>query len=221
MLAAAHPDVALEELAQLSLGQRNKKLFRFRDTLFGTEIEANSSCPECTEKVEFYLDSTVICSPERPTWDGKPILIEVGESQVLCNAPNSRDLEAILPFIQMEDHEAAAMELMQSCVVQYKEADVYVPVHNMPAALIENVSERIKEVDAHSEINCRLECPQCSHSWAEPFDIVSFLWQELEVKAQIILGEVQLLAKAFGWWEGDILSLSDVRRKHYIEALHE
>ena len=91
----------------------------------------------------------------------------------------------------------------------------------MPAALLDKVSERIREVDVHSEIKCRLQCPECGHSWAEPFDIVSFLWQEMEVKARIILSEVQLLAKAFGWWEGDILSLSDVRRKYYIEALND
>lgn len=221
LLAAAHPDQAMEDLARLSPGQRNQRLFRFRDQLFGTQIEANSSCPACTEAVEFTLDSQVICDPKRPTWDGEQVMLTEGDSEFVCHPPAIIDIQHILPWLEVGDEEAAAMELMHYCVTQYRYNGVFTPVEAMPMEAVEWVSEQLKTLDVHSEINCRLNCPACEHSWLEPFDITRFLWNELEVKAQIILGEVQLLAKAFGWWEGDILSLSDIRRKYYIEGLSD
>ena len=221
LLAAAHPTIAMNEFARLSIGQRNAKLFRFRDNLFGSSIEAHSQCPSCSEKVEFQLDSQVICDPTIPVWDGVEFQVDIDNSQIICRPPSSHDLETMTPFFDMEDEEGAAYELMKSCVFQWLIDGVYTPVESMSLNLVERVSEHIKTADPHAEIVCRLGCPECEHSWGEPFDIASFLWHEIENKAQIILSEVQLLARAFGWWEGDILSLSDVRRKYYIEQLHE
>ncbi|WP_299495227.1 hypothetical protein [uncultured Shewanella sp.] len=221
LLAAAHPTIAMKEFALLSIGQRNAKLFRFRDSLFGTDIEAHSQCPTCAEKVEFQLNSQVICDPNVAVWDGGERKIDIDHHQIICRPPSSHDLEAISPYLEVEDDEGAAYELIKSCVFQWLIDGVYTPIESMPITLIERVSDDIKNMDPHSEIICRLACPECEHSWGEPFDIASFLWREIENKAQIILSEVQLLARAFGWWEGDILSLSDVRRKYYIEQLHE
>jgi hypothetical protein len=221
LLSAAHPNVILNEFASLSIGQRNAKLFRFRESLFGAHLEANSSCPTCKEKVEFQLDSRVICDPNVPVWDGTEIKLESDNNLIVCRPPSSHELEKIMPFLEMGDEEDAAFELMKNCVLQLQLDGIYTPVESMPLALIELVSAKIKDVDSHSEILCRLNCPECEFSWAESFDIVSFLWLEIENKAHVILSEVQLLAKAFGWWEGDTLSLSDVRRKYYIDQLHE
>lgn len=221
LLAAAHPTIAMNEFSLLSIGQRNTKLFRFRDSLFGSDIEAHSQCPKCAEKVEFQLDSQVICDPNVPVWDGGERSIDIDNHRIICRPPTCSDLEMIAPFLEVEDEEGAAYALMKACVFQWLVDGVYTPIDAMPISLVEQVSQHIKTFDPHSDIVCRLACPECEHSWGEPFDIASFLWHEIDNKAQIILSEVQLLARAFGWWEGDILSLSDVRRKYYIEQLHE
>jgi hypothetical protein len=221
MLAATHADEPLESLALLSIGNRNEKLFRLRDRLFGTVMNANSSCAACDEKIEFQLDSKVICNPDLPLWDGREITLDAGSDQLICRPVNSYDLRDVYSVLEVEGPECAEQELIFRCVLQFKRDGVSQPVRTLPEELIEKVAEQIKTADVHSEILCRLNCPQCAHSWLEPFDIARFLWHELEVKAQIILSEVQALARAFGWWEGDILSLSDVRRKYYLEGLNE
>ncbi len=51
------------------------------------------------------------------------------------------------------------------------------------------------------------------------FDIVSFLWNELNAWAIRTLREVHILASAYGWSETDILAMSPWRRQFYLEVL--
>lgn len=221
MLAAADPGEPMENLALLSIGHRNARLFRLRDGLFGTRMDANSCCPSCDEKVEFQLDTQVICNPELPLWDGGEATHYDDDSQVIFKPANSYALRDIASVVEIEGPEVAEQELLFQCVLQYKKNGIMQPVETMPEEFLDKVAEKIKDIDTHSEISCRLSCPECEHSWAESFDIANYLWHEIEIKAQIILTEVQVLARAFGWWEGDILSLSDIRRKYYLEGLDE
>lgn len=220
ILAASSPNEPMENLALQSLGMRNVRLFRLRDKLFGTNLSANTSCTECGEAVEFQLDSQVICNPELPPIESAEINLEIDEYSVLCRPVNSYDLRDVMPIMEIEGIEGAEAELVHRCTFRLSRDGVMIPVESLSPEVLGKVAEGIKDADIHSEILCRLNCPECSHTWPEPFDIAKFLWQELELKAKIILSEVQLLAKAFGWWEGDILSLSDVRRKYYLEALN-
>ena len=59
----------------------------------------------------------------------------------------------------------------------------------------------------------------CGHEWDELFDVVSFVWAELEVQACRLLQEVHVLARAYGWREGDVLALSPRRRRLYLEMV--
>jgi hypothetical protein len=52
-----------------------------------------------------------------------------------------------------------------------------------------------------------------------PFDIVTFLWREIENLAGHLLRDVHTLASAYGWRESDILALSAARRDFYLAAL--
>jgi len=51
------------------------------------------------------------------------------------------------------------------------------------------------------------------------FDIVSFFWSEICVQAKRLLREVHILARAYGWREADILSMSAARRQLYLEMV--
>jgi hypothetical protein len=51
------------------------------------------------------------------------------------------------------------------------------------------------------------------------FDIASFFWTEIAAEAKRLLGEVHILASAYGWREADILSLNPLRRRFYLEAI--
>ena len=221
MLSPLYPSEPLNSLASLSLGERNAKLFRFREKLFGTIMNANSACPQCQEGVEFQLDTTVICNSTIIHSAQKEFELKIDETVLKFRLVNSYDLRDIATIIEFEGPESAEYELIQKCILSFETHGVLQPTQSLPDQYIPQVAESLKNNDPHSEIICRLNCPECSHSWPEAFDIVKFLWHEIETKAQVILTEVQLLAKVFGWWEGDILSLSDVRRKYYLDSLNE
>jgi hypothetical protein len=62
-------------------------------------------------------------------------------------------------------------------------------------------------------------CPSCGCSWQTIFDIVSYLWTEVTVVAQRVLVDVHELARAYGWPETEILSMSAARRQFYLEMV--
>jgi len=51
------------------------------------------------------------------------------------------------------------------------------------------------------------------------FDILTYLWSEIEDWAQRLLLEVHTLALAYGWSERDILAMSPRRRRLYLEMV--
>ena len=75
------------------------------------------------------------------------------------------------------------------------------------------------ECDPQAEVLIDMECPDCGHRWQMLFDIAAFLWTEIAVAAKRLLREVHTLARAYGWREADILSLSAARRQFYIEMV--
>jgi hypothetical protein len=73
------------------------------------------------------------------------------------------------------------------------------------------------EADPQADVQLNLSCPQCAAAWSAPFDIEAFLWTEIAAWAGRTLQEVHGLARAYGWREQDILSLSATRRRIYLE----
>lgn len=61
-----------------------------------------------------------------------------------------------------------------------------------------------------------LDCEPCGHRWQVELDVGSLLWRELSVAAQRLMGEVTMLARAFGWSEAAILDLGRARRQAYL-----
>src|SRR4028118_626478 len=52
LVAAAAPGVPVEELARLSVGERDRRLFELRKATFGEVLPMTTSCPRCNEQVE-------------------------------------------------------------------------------------------------------------------------------------------------------------------------
>jgi hypothetical protein len=63
------------------------------------------------------------------------------------------------------------------------------------------------------------KCPACGVVFEESLDLASFLWSEFEGRAKRLLLDVHLLARAYGWSEAEVLSLSPVRRAFYLEMV--
>jgi predicted RNA-binding Zn-ribbon protein involved in translation (DUF1610 family) len=57
LLTAAYPELSRDELADLTIGERDAWLLRLRIFMFGGSAGGTSECPQCGERVEFSLDS--------------------------------------------------------------------------------------------------------------------------------------------------------------------
>ena len=87
------------------------------------------------------------------------------------------------------------------------------------AALETAISRTVASTDPLAEIELKLNCPECTAPWSAPFDIVSFLWNELDDWASGILNQVHMLASNYGWSESEIVALSPQRRQHYQDLI--
>ena len=94
---------------------------------------------------------------------------------------------------------------------------VLVQVDALPDSVTTSLAERMTECDPGAETLLNLDCPACGHRWQAPLDVAAFVWAEINALSRRLLREVQTLARAYGWREPDILTMSAVRRQAYLE----
>jgi hypothetical protein len=136
--------------------------------------------------------------------------------QIEFRLPNSLDLAAIS---HQENKEQARRQLFERCLLTATHNSQETAANQLPADIIEAVADRMAESDPQADVQMALTCAACGHQWQAIFDIVSFLWAEINAWAYRILEEVHYLASAYSWREADILAMSPWRRQYYLEAI--
>jgi hypothetical protein len=213
ILRAASPDEPPERLAMLSVGARDARLLTVREWFFGPRIESRAACPFCAENIESELqvgDIRIgVLAPDglhEGTFDGSTIRFRL---------PDSTDLELLERGRLKAAGEAgfgnpqeARRWLLQRCIL----AGPGILTEQAEAGLV----ARMGELDPQANTRLSLQCPACRNQWSAPFDIGSFLWQEIHAWARRTLRVVHALASAYGWSERDILTMSAVRRAMYL-----
>jgi hypothetical protein len=205
------PERALDLLAtggysvrpeSLRVGARDALLVELRERIFGAAISAVGSCPSCGELLEVQL-ATADLRGEAAL--DETLELAAGDAPVHFRLPTAGDLVAVAGALDVEEGRRI---LLERCV----DGELS-PEHE------DAVVARIAEADPGAWTELALECPGCSHAWTAPFDIVSFLWAELESCARRLADDVHTLASAYGWREGDVLALSPARRDVYLELV--
>lgn len=218
-LASACPSLSMVDLAELPIGQRDAALLTLRELTFGPQMDSQADCPHCQEQLEFSLkvsDIRVVGFDEHRTpKPGSHYHFQIAGLDLTFRLPNSLDLAAIATIPTSE----APVQLTHRCLLQVEQEGQPISVDAIPAEAIAQLNHHLAEADPQAEILLDLQCPACQHKWQVCFDIVVFLWSEIQRQAQRLLQEVHLLARAYGWREADILSLSSVRRHYYLELV--
>lgn len=142
--------------------------------------------------------------------------VEAGGFVVRFRLPTSADLTS---SIATAGPGTAHRELLQRCVLDASRDGGAVPASELPPEVCDAIQRRMAEADPAAEVALALRCPACAHSWSALLDIAAFFWTELAAAARRLLREVDALARAYGWCEGDILALSATRRQAYLELL--
>lgn len=95
LLSAIFPETERDELAELSVGQRDAFLLALREKTLGSQMQAYAQCPQCSEHLEITINIPDIqlmqpgdVMPPEYWWEGD-------DYQVRYRLPNSWDLAAI------------------------------------------------------------------------------------------------------------------------------
>jgi hypothetical protein len=223
LLALAAPDEAMDELVGLPLGGQNRRILQLRVRFFGASLHAVTECPECAIPVEVTLDARELLSPPDPdsgsgghaegSGDASlPLLWEEMEGGRLgFRVPTVGDVLAL-----SEEPGASGVTLLERCLERGGDR---------PATLSEDIVERIAvrmaEEDPLAELELALACPDCGAAWSVPLDLPAYLWSEVDGWARRTLDQIHGLALAYGWTEGETLSLPPRRRRAYLERIQD
>ena len=213
LLAEAYPDVPAAALADLSVGQRDRLLLAVREQVFGCHLTGLVPCAACGETLEVDFDL--------PRLDGLPsassgesVTLHEGSFHLDFRLPNSRDLFAIARQPERD-------RLLQRLVLSASRDGETIGFSDLPNSLLAQLDEALEKADPQADLRLNLTCDACGNRSQVPFDIVSYLWSELEAWAIRLLREVHLLARGYGWSESEILKMTAWRRHCYLEMLGE
>ena len=215
LVAAASPGRSAEAAASLSIGERDAELLTLREWMFGKTMESMVTCSRCGERLEMAFNVSDMRA-EVPDGGSDEPAMSVSGYELQFRIPNSTDVGAVCGLSEPELQRRA---LFERCLISIRRNGQPATADQLTSDVMDAVAARMAELDPQADLRLNLTCPTCQHRWQAAFDIVSFLWSEIESWAWRILREVHILASAYGWSERDILSLSAGRRKWYLEMV--
>lgn len=211
LLGAACPDTPREELLTLPVGERDRRLLELRRCTLGSSLESVGRCPACGLEVELSFTTDALApAPREPA--GETVL-ERGTLTLRLRLPTSEDL---LVAEECSSVAEARELLFRHSVVEARRGGVPVSVEELSEEEEAAAEEALAEADVQAVMDLTAICPGCGHRWRAHFDVARFFAEEIGTHARRLLGEVHALARAYGWSEAAILSLSARRRRAYL-----
>lgn len=222
ILTTAFPDLSREQLASLSIGERDARLLAVREHTFGSTLDVFTTCPNCQTPLELSLVTANLRFPSPDGVHGSrhEYTSQIHDRLVRYRLPDSTDLQALS---DCQDINWARKLLLERCVLEVSDTD---EIHRQPFSDYETIfspefvaalASQMAEQDPQADVLLNLKCVECAHEWQSLFDIASFFWTELEAHAKRVLSEIYILARSYHWREQDILALSPTRRRWYLE----
>ncbi|MGW4868410.1 T4 family baseplate hub assembly chaperone [Streptomyces chartreusis] len=206
----ARPDVDATTLPVLPVGEREADLFALRRALFGERMQVRLGCAACGEDMEFDLDAGEFArSLSGP--DDSVVRVEQDGWDVRFRLPGAADLTAAA---RSADPRAA---LLARCLVSAARDGADVAAGELPVPVQRRIAEAVEAADPGADVTLNIACPECGAATRAELDIASYLWTELDAWARDLLLDVHLLATSYGWSEPEILALSPLRRRYYLE----
>ncbi|NUP17985.1 MAG: hypothetical protein HOZ81_18215 [Streptomyces sp.] len=228
----ARPDVDGAALPVLPVGERESDLFALRRALFGERMQVRLGCSACGEDMEFDLDagefarslggrgdssagsagSAGFAGPTGSVGSaGSVVRIQQGGWDVAFRLPGVADLTAAA---RAADPRTA---LLVRCLVSATRDGAAVGAGDLPVPVQRRIAEAVEAADPGADVTLNIACPECGAATRAELDIASYLWTELDAWARDLLLDVHLLATSYGWSEPEILALSPLRRRYYLE----
>ena len=207
-----HNDIGL-----LSIGERDARLLQLREWLFGYRLKNMAHCPKCKEPVEWETSTENLHLQQLPAdLAVRSFILEKDDYSINFRLLNTHDISNAMTDTT---YQADQKKILSDCIVGVNKKGKKYKEKKLPDEVLDALSRRMEEEDPQADIRMNIQCPACAHQWQARFDIVSFLWTEINSWAQRMMQEVYLLARSFGWSEKDILNMSSRRRQLYLQML--
>ncbi|HET8934504.1 MAG TPA: hypothetical protein VFN67_13740 [Polyangiales bacterium] len=208
LLRIEAPSAPLHELAALSIGERDQRLLNVRERCLGAGFDATSRCPNCHEQVELAFATDDLRSAAADS--GREVSVEHAPWSVVARPACSADLLGVAL-----DSAQAPRALLERCLLKVEREGVAANPSELPDEVALLVEQALADADALIE----LHCAACDERYELAFDVANYFWSELATHAHRLLGEVHTLARAYGWSEAEVLALSPLRRRYYLELV--
>jgi hypothetical protein len=217
LLQAACPEIEPNALIAMHVGRRDELLLRLRRMLFGTRIKCLVECPVCGDRLELEVEIDVLLTNAKTNDDDMfSCFTQVEDIKINFRQPATVDLEALAMMGKQSDPREY---LLRRCVLQAQRGNIPLSFDELPAEVLDRLELEIADRAALADIHFDARCQMCEHRWEPVFDIGAYLWLEFDVWVRKLLHEVHLLASAYGWSEADIVSLSPLRRRSYLQMV--
>lgn len=199
LLSLAFPEEPFDLLAQISIGDRDRALIALRQRMFGPLVQSLNACPNCGERFEVELDLRSLPASESTTL--LRIEHQTGERLWKFRLPCSGDLLRIQNQTAIGETDAGSKRrnVLAACLVDGEKSAV---IAELPKETVDELSRRMAEADPSCSVAFDLSCEHCQRDWGVEFDIVSFLWAEIDGLSRRLMVEVHRLARAYGWGNG-------------------
>lgn len=214
-LGPAFPQARPSELAALTVGERNARLLALRRDTIGGVMQALVKCPVCAEPLEFDQRVDELLDGYAPPAEREFSFVS-GDYAARYRLLTSEDLAQAAT---QGDEPHARLALIEAALLSLSRAGAPVKLADAPADLVDALSQDMSERDSLAHVQVPLACAACEHVWAETFQIVPFIWAEIERQARQVLQDVVTLARFYAWSEPQILALSAARRQYYLDAI--
>jgi len=207
LCAWARPELPVESIADLPLGEITASVLRLRVACFGERIRAHVDCEGCGERLQLSVSIPDVLQPV-----AEPVLRDVEAGGARYRPPCLRDLAAAAGE---RDTERAARLLLARCRLDGGGDDA---ARSSELSVLE-IENALEVADPNADIAFEVRCEACGHLSTAQLDAAELLWDEIDVHACALLADVHRLACAYGWTEGEILALSAERRASYLSMV--
>lgn len=208
---AASADQAGPPAADLPLGDRDHRLMLLRCQLLGRQVRGVDSCGECGSVLDVNFDLGSLAAGH--TAAAEPVTVRFEDTVLHCRVPTTADLIAVAEGADLRGG------LLARCVTRTGEDGPERPAVGLPAPVIAEVMSALSAADPLADVRLAVTCGECGYQWDTAFDIASFLWTEICAAVERVLGDVHVLASAYGWSEAEVLAVGPRRRQYYLEAV--
>lgn len=201
-----------DELARLTVGDRERLLLALCSRLLGAETDLVVVCPSCKSIVEVPIRFRDLVSAQPDTSDRRCVLAtRDGSWAAEVAPPTGEDLERTLGL-----GEKSARALLEACLTALFDAQGQaVARETLPEDCEAELAEKLLSLDPLAECRIAVECPHCAASFETLLDGYALLKGAVG-SSSALYGDVYRMARAYHWSEADILALPLAKRAQYL-----